>query len=308
MATYTEQSRIGSAKRFRSSIHEEALRKIGREAFIQLTDEELEHVNEVDPCGAERALQRRERAKVETASIRQAVETEPELVTDEELWLLQRHDPDFASQARILRAKALQRQQAAVSEVRRKRSVAEQKKAFREFIDFIAGTEAPDDDELNGLRDTINRLGEQHSVLALALRMRPMNVANLKRQDRIEALETEVASLREFVSTTASAPLPVDLETRLAAIGSQLSTLAGAGVVADLANRLQVLEARPALVYKGVWDPARAYPLGAVVTYLGAAWIAVKGEAPIGERPGAGQTVWQLMVKRGDVTRPIKDS
>jgi hypothetical protein len=63
----------------------------------------------------------------------------------------------------------------------------------------------------------------------------------------------------------------------------------------SLARRVAMLEQRPALEYKGVWQSDVAYSTGAVVTRSGSMWTALISSR--GLAPGQGNAGWQLCVK-----------
>lgn len=67
--------------------------------------------------------------------------------------------------------------------------------------------------------------------------------------------------------------------------------------VKALEARVAVLEVRPTLEYKGIWQAGEFYQLGNAVTKDGSVWISrlnnTRGE------PGKDPTSWQLAVKRG---------
>lgn len=67
--------------------------------------------------------------------------------------------------------------------------------------------------------------------------------------------------------------------------------------IGELADRVAAVEGH-GLKFQGVWQRALAYPRGSVVTDSGSAWIALRGIEE-GQRPGAPETGWQLMVKAG---------
>ena len=65
----------------------------------------------------------------------------------------------------------------------------------------------------------------------------------------------------------------------------------------ELETRVEVLESRPTVEYRGVWDDATMYGRGALVTDRGSMWHAT--EASIGRRRGSDAAFWKLAVKRG---------
>jgi hypothetical protein len=67
---------------------------------------------------------------------------------------------------------------------------------------------------------------------------------------------------------------------------------------APLHARIAALEARPAVVYRGIWRNDQQYAEASLVTDGGSLWIA-KAESR-GARPGSDATSWQLIVKRGE--------
>lgn len=66
--------------------------------------------------------------------------------------------------------------------------------------------------------------------------------------------------------------------------------------VERLLARVAELETRPALKYYGIHKSGDGYPSQSVVTYRGDLWIA---RAATTATPGAGETPWQLAVRRG---------
>jgi hypothetical protein len=64
----------------------------------------------------------------------------------------------------------------------------------------------------------------------------------------------------------------------------------------ELGKRIEVLEARPAMKYCGVWDPENSYAAGEFVTENGALWAC---RSPTKARPGKSAD-WQLAVKKGE--------
>ena len=60
--------------------------------------------------------------------------------------------------------------------------------------------------------------------------------------------------------------------------------------------RIKMLEARPTLEYKGLWNEGESYGEGAAVTHNGSVWICKT--ACHGVEPGTDPR-WQLAVKKG---------
>jgi len=67
---------------------------------------------------------------------------------------------------------------------------------------------------------------------------------------------------------------------------------------AELQSALAILQDR-ALSYEQIWDGTRGYARGAMVTFKSTLWHAQRDIQP-GERPGASEAAWKLMVKYHD--------
>jgi hypothetical protein len=61
------------------------------------------------------------------------------------------------------------------------------------------------------------------------------------------------------------------------------------------------------LTYRGVWKAGDAYTKGDVVTHHGSAWYCY-GATSTAPDTDAGATDWQLMVKRGDKGRDLRET
>jgi hypothetical protein len=126
----------------------------------------------------------------------------------------------------------------------------------------------------------------------------------------------------EAAAATATAREIKQLRERIARLEKQLNVLPEVlgramgmvqrDVATALGARLEALEARepvsvplpsmvevgrgPAVYFEGVWDAAKSYRPGDMVTHAGAGWIALSAMAA-GVRPGDGPTAWRLAVK-----------
>ena len=65
----------------------------------------------------------------------------------------------------------------------------------------------------------------------------------------------------------------------------------------ELEERVAALEAKPTLAYRGVWDGAKLYAPGTFITHGGSVWHSDVESR--GVRPGEGNSIWRLAVKRG---------
>jgi hypothetical protein len=63
-----------------------------------------------------------------------------------------------------------------------------------------------------------------------------------------------------------------------------------------LREKVADLEQRPAIAYKGTWDPSRLYAAGDLVTFSGSMWAAKT--ASVSRRP-PDAAAWQLCVRKG---------
>lgn len=96
-----------------------------------------------------------------------------------------------------------------------------------------------------------------------------------------------------------------ELVTRVEALEEARASSAPADVSA-IERRLAALEQRPALVFRGVWDPSTDYAMGSLAVHGGSTWHA---DAPSrGVSPGSGTGHWTLMTKRGRDGRDGKDA
>jgi hypothetical protein len=75
--------------------------------------------------------------------------------------------------------------------------------------------------------------------------------------------------------------------------------------VKSLAARLEALEARPAMIYRGLYDAGRAYSKGDCVTDRGSVWYC-SAESISSVRPGDGSLAWVLAVKRGRDAKELR--
>jgi hypothetical protein len=66
--------------------------------------------------------------------------------------------------------------------------------------------------------------------------------------------------------------------------------------ISELQKRLARVEDRPQLRYRNVFQEGQSYAPGDVVTWGGSMWHC---NAPTTDKPGDGQSVWTLAVKRG---------
>lgn len=116
------------------------------------------------------------------------------------------------------------------------------------------------------------------------------------------------AVMKSLAASGASPDTPASMELLATVAGSSNAIKKWLGsrvaeaeqTIAKLAERIVELEAAP-IRYRGVWQRSEEYKRGAVVTESGSCWHAAK-DAPIGERPGTGDS-WQLMVKAGKDAR-----
>jgi hypothetical protein len=70
--------------------------------------------------------------------------------------------------------------------------------------------------------------------------------------------------------------------------------------IAPLLERIAQLESRPELKYFGAWDSRSAYSAGSLVTRSGGLWLA---EQTTIAQPGAPDSGWRLVVKKGEAAR-----
>ena len=66
--------------------------------------------------------------------------------------------------------------------------------------------------------------------------------------------------------------------------------------IGRLEKRLSQVEDRPGLRYAGVFEQGHSYVRGDVVTWSGSMWFC---NQPTSDKPGDGQSIWTLCVKRG---------
>jgi hypothetical protein len=119
-------------------------------------------------------------------------------------------------------------------------------------------------------------------------------VADLER--RLSTAEASCTKLRHFVFKDPGAgedqlPPLLDIIARVTA-----------KIRKELGGRLDALEARPRMLYQGVWDAGTSYVPGDSVTRSGSLWMALA--ASVGADPKDSPGFWQLCCKAGRDRRP----
>jgi hypothetical protein len=204
------------------------------------------------------------------------IHSNPLAITQYQLRVLRSTHPHFADEAEREQAEA--RSKLAIEEERRAQQAAETRARQAQALPPVAKPDFTNDNE--SLAEWLKRnrkhlapvwlIGALYDQLAGFAQQ--MNAKNKERNERLDKLESQVQGL-------------------VARSGGD----AGQDSMVDA--RLKALESRPAVTYEGVWDVARTYGVGMMVTHSGGIWHAKT--ANVSRRPGTDPNIWVLAVKSG---------
>lgn len=95
-----------------------------------------------------------------------------------------------------------------------------------------------------------------------------------------------------------------DLEAMMRGIAPVIQEYTAKAIQAatsPLLARVAALEARPGVEYAGVYDAAKTYAEGQLVTRSGGLWLALRTSTNL--LPGSDPAFWKLVVKSGEAPR-----
>jgi hypothetical protein len=209
------------------------------------------------------------------------IHTNPLAITEYQMRVLRSTHPHFAAEAEREQAEA--RSKLAVEEHRTQQEAQRRHGEAARTLPPLAGPLREDDDLQSWWARHRKHVAPVWLVEAVTDHiyevLRQTNQKNRERNAEIAALKARVAELEGGTG-----------------IAQRVET-------ASLEARVRALEARPSLVYKGVWDAAAVYNRGMFVTKGGAVWHSeVDGNR--GVPPPAPQ--WKLAVKKGSDGKDAK--
>jgi hypothetical protein len=129
------------------------------------------------------------------------------------------------------------------------------------------------------------------------IRWRAAKAAGERAWARVHALEERRAAImagEEVAETVATRP--AGLSPREMAIAEAIMKALCSTDIFPLEDRVKALEARPALVDRGVWKEGETYEAGSAVSFGGSLWLAQRSTSAKPDSPDSG---FRLAVKKG---------